>query len=256
MNKTEKDAPEPGGSALQGEQSPRERALLTAREVLHIEANALADLAERFDEEAFDRALRILVECRGRVVCTGMGKSGVIGKKLAGTLASTGSPAFFLHPAEAGHGDLGMLVEGDVLITISHSGGTKEVVALLPTVKRLGVPLISLVGDTDSILAREADVVIDVGIEKEACPLGLVPTASSTAALAMGDALAMALLDERGYSADDFAALHPKGGIGQRLLRVREFPQCRHRRNRIAPPMTECLRTWTACAPDALLLVH
>jgi arabinose-5-phosphate isomerase len=152
-----------------------------------------------------------------------MGKSGVIGKKLAGTLASTGSPAFFLHPAEAGHGDLGMLVEGDVLIAISHSGGTKEVVALLPTVKRLGIPLISMVGDTDSVLAREADVVVDAGIEKEACPLGLVPTASSTAALAMGDALAMALLDERGYSADDFAAVHPRGGIGQRLLRVRQI---------------------------------
>lgn len=215
MQKPEDGLPEHG-------QARRSNALRFAREVLRIEATALADLAERFDEVAFDRALQYLVECGGRVVCTGMGKSGIIGKKLAGTLASTGSPAFFLHPAEAGHGDLGMLVEGDVLIAISHSGGTKEVVALLPAIKRLGVPLIVLVGNSDSVLAKEADVAIDAGIEKEACPLGLVPTASTTAALAVCDALAMALLDERGYSADDLAAVHPRGGIGQRLLRVRQ----------------------------------
>ena len=222
MGKAEEHMHEVGDSSPEGGQSRRSHALQFAREVIRIEANALSELAERFDEKTFDRALQYLVECRGRVVCTGMGKSGVVGKKLAGTLASTGSPAFFLHPAEAGHGDLGMLVEGDVLIAISHSGGTKEVVALLPTVKRLGVPLIVLVGDPDSVLAREADVAIDAGIEKEACPLGLVPTASTTAALAMGDALAMALLDERGYSADDLAVVHPGGGIGQRLLRVRQ----------------------------------
>ncbi len=221
MGKAEEQMSELGDGLPERGQSRRSNAIRFAREVLRIEANALSDLAERFDETTFDRALQYLVECRGRVVCTGMGKSGVVGKKLAGTLASTGSPAFFLHPAEAGHGDLGMLVEGDVLIAISHSGGTKEVVALLPTVKRLGVPLIVLVGDPDSVLAKEADVAIDAGIEKEACPLGLVPTASTTAALAMGDALAMALLDERGYSADDLAAVHPRGGIGQRLLRVR-----------------------------------
>ncbi len=223
MGKTEEQMGKSVDSPLVGGQSRRGGALQFAREVLRIEATALSNLAERFDESAFDRALQHLVECRGRVVCTGMGKSGIIGKKLAGTLASTGSPAFFLHPAEAGHGDLGMLVEGDVLIAISHSGGTKEVVALLPAVKRLGVPLIVLVGNSDSVLAREADVAIDAGIEKEACPLGLVPTASTTAALALGDALAMALLDERGYSADDLAAVHPRGGIGQRLLRVRQI---------------------------------
>jgi len=222
MGKAEEQMHKPEDSPPEREQSRRSSALRFAREVLRIEANALSDLAERFDETTFDRALQYLVECGGRVVCTGMGKSGVIGKKLAGTLASTGSPAFFLHPAEAGHGDLGMLVEGDVLIAISHSGGTKEVVSLLPTVKRLGVPLIVLVGDSDSVLAKEADVAIDTGIEKEACPLGLVPTASTTAALAMSDALAMALLDERGYSADDLAAVHPRGDIGQRLLRVRQ----------------------------------
>jgi arabinose-5-phosphate isomerase len=222
MGKAEEQMQKPEDSPPERETSRRSNALQFAREVLRIEATALSDLADRFDEAAFDRALQYLVECRGRVVCTGMGKSGIIGKKLAGTLASTGSPAFFLHPAEAGHGDLGMLVEGDVLIAISHSGGTKEVVALLPAVKRLGVPLIVLVGNSDSVLAKEADVAIDAGIEKEACPLGLVPTASTTAALAMGDALAMALLDERGYSADDLAVVHPRGGIGQRLLRVRQ----------------------------------
>ena len=222
MGKAEEQMHKPEDSPPEREQSRRSNALRFAREVLRIEAAALVDLADRFDETAFDRALQYLVECRGRVVCTGMGKSGAIGKKLAGTLASTGSPAFFLHPAEAGHGDLGMLVEGDVLIAISHSGGTKEVVALLPAVKRLGVPLIVLVGDSDSVLAKEADVAIDASIEKEACPLGLVPTASTTVALALGDALAMALLAERGYSADDLAAVHPRGGIGQRLLRVRQ----------------------------------
>jgi len=222
MRKAEEQMYKPKDSSPEREQSRRSSALRFAREVLRIEAAALVALAERFDETAFDRALQYLVECRGRVVCTGMGKSGVVGKKLAGTLASTGSPAFFLHPAEAGHGDLGMLVEGDVLIAISHSGGTNEVVALLPAVKRLGVTLIVFVGDSNSVLAREADVTIDAGVEKEACPLGLVPTASTTAALAMGDALAMALLAERGYSADDLAAVHPRGGIGERLLRVRQ----------------------------------
>ncbi|MFQ5744251.1 MAG: SIS domain-containing protein [Acidobacteriota bacterium] len=199
----------------------RAGALEFARQVLRIEARALSGLAERFDEEVFDRALQLLLDCRGRVVCCGMGKSGIIGKKVAGTLASTGSPAFFLHPAEAGHGDLGMVVEGDVVIAISHSGETKEVVAMLPSIKRLAVPLIALVGELDSTLAGEADVALYVGVEEEACPLGLVPTASTTAALAMGDALAMALLLERGFSAEDLAAVHPRGGIGRRLLRVR-----------------------------------
>lgn len=198
----------------------REGALELAREVLRIEAGALAQLAERFDAEPFGRALDILLGCRGRVVVSGMGKSGIIARKLAGTLASTGSPALFLHPAEAGHGDLGMLIEGDVLVAISQSGDTQEVVALLPSIKRLGVPLIAVVGDTSSTLAREADVTLDATVEKEACPLGLIPTASTTAALAVGDALAMALLEERGFSADDLAVHHPRGNLGRQLLRV------------------------------------
>lgn len=198
----------------------RSSALRLAREVLRIEADALARLAERFDPAAFDRALDLLIECRGRVVVSGMGKSGIIARKLAGTLASTGSPALFLHPAEAGHGDLGMLIEGDVLVAVSQSGDTQEVVALLPAIKRLGVPLIAIVGDTSSTLAREADVTLSAAVEKEACPLGLIPTASTTAALAVGDALAMALLEERGFSADDLAVHHPRGSLGRQLLRV------------------------------------
>jgi len=210
-SKTERD--KRGASARQG-------SLELAREVLRIEATALKSLADRFDGAAFDRALDILLGCGGRVVVSGMGKSGIIARKLAGTLASTGSPALFLHPAEAGHGDLGMLIEGDVLIAVSQSGDTKEVVALLPSVKRLGVPLIAIVGSTASTLGREADVTLDAGVEKEACPLGLIPTASTTAALAVGDALAMALLEERGFSADDLAVHHPRGNLGRQLLRV------------------------------------
>ena len=198
----------------------RESALALAREVLRIEAAALARLANRFVAAPFDLALDIVLGCGGRIVVSGMGKSGIIARKLAGTLASTGSPAFFLHPAEAGHGDLGMLIEGDVLIVISQSGDTKEVVAMLPTIKRLGVPLIAILGETDSTLGREADAVLDAAVEQEACPLGLIPTASTTAALAVGDALAMALLEERGFSADDLAAHHPRGSLGRQLLRV------------------------------------
>ena len=199
------------------------RASDLGREVLEIEANALSRLAERFDPEAFDSALQLLLQTRGRVVVTGMGKSGIIARKLAGTLASTGSPALFLHPAEAGHGDLGMVVEGDVVVAISSSGETKEVVAMLPSVKRLDVPLIAMVGELQSTIAREAAVVLDVGVEKEACPLGMVPTASTTAALAMGDALAMASLEARGFSVDELAANHPRGSLGQQLLRVRHL---------------------------------
>lgn len=200
----------------------RQRALEVAQEVLETEARALASLSERFDADAFDRALDLLLGCRGRVVCAGMGKSGIIAKKLAGTLASTGSPAFFLHPADAGHGDLGMVVEGDVVIALSHSGETRELLNLLPAVKRLGLPLIALVGEPESTLAREADVVLRADIEAEACPLGLAPTASTTAALAVGDALAMASLEERGFSVDDFVATHPRGTLARELLRVKD----------------------------------
>ncbi len=199
----------------------RRAGLEMARQVLQTEARALEKLAEGLDEEALGRALDVLLACDTRVVCSGMGKSGIIARKLAATLASTGSPAFFLHPAEAGHGDLGMLVDGDVFIALSHSGDTGEIVALLPAIRRLNVRLIAMVGDPDSIIAREADVVLCIDVDAEACPLGLAPTASTTAALALGDALAMALLKERGFGVDEFARFHPKGSLGRRLLRVR-----------------------------------
>lgn len=200
----------------------RAAGLRVAREVLATESAALAKLAENMDEAAVSAALDRLLSCTGRIVCTGMGKSGIIAKKLAGTLASTGSPAFFLHPAEAGHGDLGMIVDADVVIALSHSGETREIVELLPAIRRLEVQLVAMVGERDSTLAREADVVLHVDIDEEACPLGLAPTASTTAALALGDALAMALLKERGFGAKDFATFHPRGSLGRRLLRVRD----------------------------------
>ena len=198
----------------------RQEALSVARQVLEVEAQALARLVRDFDVDAFDQALECLLQCRGRIVCTGIGKSGIIGRKLAGTLASTGSPAFFLHPAEAGHGDLGMIVDGDVVIVLSQSGETRELLSMLPAIRRLRVGLIALIGRPQSTLAREADVTLFTGVEDEACPLGLAPTASTTAALALGDALAMALVPERGFDAADFAAFHPRGSLGQKLVRV------------------------------------
>jgi arabinose-5-phosphate isomerase len=208
------DTPEPDATAR------REASLEVARQVLRTETAALELLSHNLDAAALGAALDVLLACTGRIVCTGMGKSGIIAKKLAATLASTGSPAFFLHPAEAGHGDLGMIVDSDVVVALSHSGNTDEIVGLLPAMRRLDVRLIALVGNTDSTLARESDVVLHVGIEEEACPLGLAPTASTTAALALGDALAMALLAERGFSPDDFAGFHPRGSLGRQLLRV------------------------------------
>ncbi len=193
--------------------------LETARKVLEIEARALAGLLDRLDE-SFLRAVEFLFACRGRVVVTGMGKSGLIGQKISATLSSTGTPSYFLHPAEALHGDLGSVVPNDVLVALSYSGETEELLRLLDTLKRLGIPLITLTGNPSSTLARSSDVVIDVGIRQEACPLGLAPTASTTAMLAMGDALAMALLEKRGFNAEDFAALHPGGDLGVKLRRV------------------------------------
>lgn len=187
------------------------------RQVLQIEAEAILALIPKLDER-FDRAVEILRDCRGRVVLTGIGKSGSVAQKIASTLASTGTPAFFLHPAEGGHGDLGMLVRGDVVIAVSNSGETGELVGLLPAIKRLGLTLIALVGDSASTLARQSDVAIDVSVAKEACPLALAPTASTTAALAMGDALAVALLEQRGFTEADFALLHPAGSLGRRLF--------------------------------------
>jgi arabinose-5-phosphate isomerase len=194
----------------------------TARRVLRIEAEALKDLQARIDER-FERAVDVLFACKGRVVVTGMGKSGLIGRKIAATLSSTGTPAVFLHPAEALHGDLGMLQAGDAVLAISYGGETEEIVALLATMKRLGLPLVTLTGNTRSTLAQGSEVVLDTRVREEACSLNLAPTASTTAAMALGDALAIALLERRGFDHDDFAALHPGGRLGKKLLRVREL---------------------------------
>jgi arabinose-5-phosphate isomerase len=192
------------------------------RRVLRIEADAILGLLARLHDPSFGagfvRAVEILRDCRGRVILTGMGKSGAIAQKIASTLASTGTPAFFLHPAEGGHGDLGMLVRGDVVLAVSNSGETDELIGLLPAVKRLGVKLVALVGEPASTLARQSDVAIDVSVREEACSTVVVPTASTTVALAMGDALAVALLEERAFTEQDFALLHPAGSLGRRLL--------------------------------------
>ena len=191
----------------------------TARRVLRIEAEAIAGVAARVDER-FDRAVEKLAACRGRIVVTGMGKSGLIARKIAATFASTGSPAMFLHAAEALHGDLGMVAPEDIVVAVSYSGETEELVALLEMLKRLGVALISLCAGDKSTLAEASNVVLDVRVKEEACSLNLAPTASTTAALAMGDALAMALFERRGFSEENFAALHPAGHLGKRLRRI------------------------------------
>ena len=173
-------------------------------------------LLDRIDD-GFVRACRLILDCQGRVVVTGMGKSGHIAGKIAATFASTGTPSFFMHPAEAGHGDLGMITSADVVLALSNSGETEEILSLLPLIKRLGVPLIAMAGDPDSRLAKDAEACVHAGVEKEACPLELAPTASTTAALVLGDALAVAVLDARGFSKEDFALSHPKGSLGRRL---------------------------------------
>ncbi len=190
-----------------------------ARKVLETEAAAVLALVGRLDER-FDRAVELLLQCRGRVIVTGMGKSGVICQKIAATLASTGTPAFFLHPAEAAHGDLGVIQGDDVVVALSYSGETDEILNLIDTIRRLGSRLIAITGVMRSALAQAADVALDCGVTEEACPLNLVPTASTTAALAMGDALAMTLLKEKGFRQEDFASLHPGGKLGKRLMRV------------------------------------
>lgn len=193
------------------------------RRVLEIEARAIAGLIERLDHR-FTEAVELLYGCAGKVVVTGMGKSGLIGQKIAATLASTGTPAFFLHPAEGIHGDLGMLARRDALLAISNSGETEEVLKLLPFVKRLNIPVIAFTGRAQSTLAKNSEVVLDVSVNEEACPMGLAPTASTTATLAMGDALAIALLQKRGFKEDDFAQFHPGGTLGRRLLlKVRDL---------------------------------
>ena len=193
------------------------QALQLARDTLDIEAQALLGLKDRLDER-FAQAVQLMLNVQGRVVVTGMGKSGHIGRKIAATLASTGTPAMFVHPGEASHGDLGMIKNVDVVLGISNSGESDELVAILPMLKRQGVPLIAMTGGLQSALALHADVVLDSSVEKEACPLNLAPTASTTAQLALGDALAVALLDARGFKAEDFARSHPGGSLGRRLL--------------------------------------
>lgn len=193
------------------------------KRVLRIEADAVVALIDRVDEQ-FERAVEMILSCTGRVVVTGMGKSGLIGKKISATLASTGTPALFLHPAEGIHGDLGMVTRGDIVIALSNSGETEEISRMLPSLKRLDIKIISLTGNPDSTLAKNSDIVINVGVKEEACPLGLAPTASTTATLAMGDALAVVLLEKRGFKEEDFACFHPGGALGKRLLlRVRDL---------------------------------
>ncbi|MBA4327087.1 MAG: KpsF/GutQ family sugar-phosphate isomerase [Polaromonas sp.] len=193
------------------------QALALAHTTFEIEAAAVLGLKSRVGPE-FARAVQLVLNCRGRVVVMGMGKSGHIGRKIAATLASTGTPAMFVHPAEASHGDLGMITAADVLLAVSNSGEVEELTGILPVIKRQGVPLLAMTGRSQSTLARHADVVLDTSVEKEACPLNLAPTASTTAQLAMGDALAVALLDARGFKEEDFARSHPGGALGRKLL--------------------------------------
>jgi len=192
-----------------------------AKKILQIEANAVNALVDRIDEKFVD-AIDIIYLCTGKIIVTGMGKSGLIGKKIAATFASTGTPAFFLNPADGSHGDIGMGTKGDVVLMISNSGETEEIVTIIPTLKRMDMKIIAMTGNPKSLLARAADVSLDVSVEEEACPMGLAPTASTTATLAMGDALAITLLNKRGFTAEDFALFHPGGSLGRRLILIVE----------------------------------
>ena len=212
-----------------------ERALRLAERTIAIEIQALQGLAAR-QGAGFAQAVRAMLECRGRVVVMGMGKSGHVGRKIAATLASTGTPAFFVHPAEASHGDLGMLAAGDVVLAISNSGESDELAAILPAIRRLGVTLVAMTGRADSTLARHAHSVLSSAVDQEACPLNLAPTASTTAQMALGDALAVALLDARGFREEDFARSHPGGSLGRRLLmHVRDLMRSGDAVPRVAP---------------------
>jgi arabinose-5-phosphate isomerase len=193
--------------------------LETARRVLQIEAQAIRDVMDRLDG-SFEKAVELLLACKGRVVVSGMGKSGLIGRKISATFSSTGTPSFFLHPAEAVHGDLGMLARGDALLAVSYGGETEEIIRLLEALKRLEISIVTLTGNIKSTLADASDIALDVSVKQEACSLNLAPTASTTVAMAVGDALAVSLFERRGFQPDDFAALHPAGRLGQRLLRV------------------------------------
>ena len=223
------------------------RALQLARDTLDIEARALVGLKAR-QGEGFTRAVQAMLACRGRVVVMGMGKSGHVGRKIAATLASTGTPALFVHPAEASHGDLGMVTTGDVVLAISNSGESDELGAIIPAIRRLGVTLVAMTGNTDSSLGEVADIVLSSAVDQEACPLNLAPTASTTAQMALGDALAVALLDARGFREEDFARSHPGGSLGRKLLiHVRDLMRSGAALPQVRPetPFTEMLREMT-----------
>jgi len=206
----------------------------TARRVLRIEAQAIQDVLGRLDS-SFKRAVDLLFACKGRVVVTGMGKSGLVGRKISSTFSSTGTPSFFLHPAEALHGDLGMLARGDALLAITYGGETQEILNLLEALKRLEIPIVTLTGKPKSTLAETSDAVLDVSVKEEACTLNLAPTASTTVAMAVGDALAISLLERRGFRQDDFAALHPAGRLGKKLLRVEHLMHSGDALPRVSP---------------------
>src|SRR5687768_12430116 len=223
------------------------RALQLAARTIEIEARALHALAARLGD-GFVQVVQAVLHCRGRVVVMGMGKSGHVGRKIAATLASTGTPAMFVHPGEASHGDLGMVIGGDVVLAISNSGESDELAAILPAIRRLGVTLVAMTGRADSTLGRHADIVLDSAVEEEACPLNLAPTASTTAQMALGDALAVALLDARGFREEDFARSHPGGSLGRKLLmHVRDLMRSGDALPQVGPqtPFTEMLREMT-----------
>ena len=219
----------------------------TARRVLRIEAQAIQDVLARLDA-TFDRAVDLFFACKGRVVVAGMGKSGIVGKKISATLSSTGTPSFFLHPAEALHGDLGMIARGDAMLAVSYGGETGEIVALLDALKRLEIPLVALTGNSKSTIAQASEVVLDASVNEEACSLNLAPTASTTVAMAIGDALAVSLLERRDFRHDDFAALHPAGSLGKRLLRVDKVMHAGDALPKISPqtPMPEAFHEMSA----------
>jgi len=213
------------------------RTLQTARQILRIEAQTIQRLSRRLGK-SFLKAIDVMASCKGRIILTGMGKPGFIARKITATLASTGSPSIFLHPAEAIHGDLGMVTDKDVVIAISNSGETDEIVKLLSPIKKIGIPLIAMTSNRRSTLAKDADIILDLGVGQEACPLNLAPSASTTAALAMGDALALSLLKKKGFRAEDFAMLHPGGNLGKKLLRVKDIM----RKGRDYPRVHEWIR--------------
>ncbi|HET9804620.1 MAG TPA: KpsF/GutQ family sugar-phosphate isomerase [Candidatus Acidoferrum sp.] len=219
----------------------------TARRVLRIEAQAIQDVLARLDA-TFDRAVDLFFACKGRVVVAGMGKSGIVGKKISATFSSTGTPAFFLHPAEALHGDLGMIARGDAMLAVSYGGETREIIALLDALKRLEIPLVALTGNPKSTIAQAAEVVLDASVNEEACSLNLAPTASTTVAMAVGDALAVSLLERRDFRHDDFAALHPAGSLGKRLLRVDKVMHSGDALPKVSPhtPMPEAFHEMSA----------